>query len=432
MNNKLFFIAIFAGIMLLPGCKTKYEYPFQDMDISVDERIENLLGLLTLEEKAGMMVNSSEAVPRLGIPAYDWWNEALHGVGRAGLATVYPQAIGMAATWNEPGHLEAFTIISDEARAKFHEAVRNENRGRYYGLSFWTPNINIFRDPRWGRGQETYGEDPFLTARLGVAAVKGLQGDHPDYFKTYACAKHFAVHSGPEWNRHSYDASVSARDLRETYLPAFKALIEEGNVRQVMCAYNAFEGEPCCGSSKLMWDILREEWGYEGMVVSDCWGINDFFLPDNHGTHPTPESAAADAVHHTTDLECGSVYENLVLAVEKGLITEEQIDHSLRRILRGWFELGMLDPVERVPWSSLPLSVVDSPKHKENALKVARESMTLLKNKDNVLPLSKEIKSIAVIGANAADSVMLWGNYNGTPSSTVTILDGIRAKLPNT
>ena len=432
MNNKLFFIAIFAGIMLLPGCKTKYEYPFQDLDLSVDERIENLLGLLTLEEKAGMMVNSSEAVPRLGIPAYDWWNEALHGVGRAGLATVYPQAIGMAATWNEPGHLEAFTIISDEARAKFHEAVRNENRGRYYGLSFWTPNINIFRDPRWGRGQETYGEDPFLTARLGVAAVKGLQGDHPDYFKTYACAKHFAVHSGPEWNRHSYDASVSARDLRETYLPAFKALIEEGNVRQVMCAYNAFEGEPCCGSSKLMWDILREEWGYEGMVVSDCWGINDFFLPDNHGTHPTPESAAADAVHHTTDLECGSVYENLVLAVEKGLITEEQIDHSLRRILRGWFELGMLDPVERVPWSSLPLSVVDSPKHKENALKVARESMTLLKNKDNVLPLSKEIKSIAVIGANAADSVMLWGNYNGTPSSTVTILDGIRTKLPNT
>jgi len=430
MNNKLFYIMIFAGFLILSGCKTKYEYPFQDPELPIDERVENLISLLTLEEKTGLMVNSSEAIPRLGIPAYDWWNEALHGVGRAGLATVYPQAIGMAATWNEQGHLEAFTIISDEARAKYHEAIRNDNRGRYLGLSFWTPNINIFRDPRWGRGQETYGEDPFLTARLGVAAVKGLQGDDPNYFKTYACAKHFAVHSGPEWNRHSYDASVSARDLWETYLPAFKTLVEEGNVRQVMCAYNAFQGEPCCGSSKLMLDILRKEWGYDGMVVSDCWGINDFFIPDNHGTHPNPESAAADAVLHSTDLECGSVYENLKLAVEQGLITEEQIDYSLRRILRGWFELGMLDPVERVPWSKLPLSIVDSPKHRENALKVARESMTLLKNNNNVLPLSKSIKRIAVIGANAADSVMLWGNYNGTPSTTVTILDGIRAKLP--
>ena len=311
-------------------------------------------------------------------------------------------------------------------------AVRNDNRGRYYGLSFWTPNINIFRDPRWGRGQETYGEDPFLTSRLGVAAVKGLQGDDPDYFKTYACAKHFAVHSGPEWNRHSYDASVSARDLRETYLPAFKALVDEGNVRQVMCAYNAYEGDPCCGSSRLMLEILRDEWGYDGMVVSDCWGINDFYLPDNHGTHPTPESAAADAVIHSTDLECGSVYENLVMSVEQGLITEEQIDHSLRRVLRGWFELGMLDPAGRVPWNNLPHTIVDSPEHKENALNVARESMTLLKNNNNTLPLNKDIKRIAVIGPNAADSVMLLGNYNGTPSSTVTILEGIQEKLPDT
>lgn len=424
-------IVIIAGLMLIAGCETKYEYPFQNPNLPVDERVDNLISLLTLEEKAGLMVNSSQPVERLGIPAYDWWNEALHGIGRAGLATVYPQAIGMAATWNEPGHLDAFTIISDEARAKYNEAVRNDNRGRYYGLSFWTPNINIFRDPRWGRGQETYGEDPFLTARLGIAAVKGLQGDDPDYFKTYACAKHFAVHSGPEWNRHSYDASVSARDLWETYLPAFKALVDEGNVRQVMCAYNAYEGEPCCGSSRLMLEILREEWAYDGMVVSDCWGINDFFIPDNHGTHPNPESAAADAVIHTTDLECGSVYENLVLAVEQGLITEEQIDYSLRRVLRGWFELGMLDPVDRVPWSNLPHSIVDSPKHKENALKVARESMTLLKNSNNTLPLSKNIKRVAVIGPNAADSTMLWGNYNGTPSSTVTILDGIRNKLPD-
>jgi beta-glucosidase len=431
MNKLSFLIVIFAGLMIIPGCKTNYKYPFQNPNLDVEERVENLISLLTLEEKAGLMVNSSKPVPRLGIPAYDWWNEALHGVGRAGLATVYPQAIGMAATWNEPGHLKAFTFISDEARAKYNEAIRNDNRGRYYGLSFWTPNINIFRDPRWGRGQETYGEDPFLTARMGVAAVKGLQGNDSVYYKTYACAKHFAVHSGPEWNRHSYDASVSARDLWETYLPAFKALVHEGNVRQVMCAYNAFEGEPCCGSSKLMLDILRNEWAYDGMVVSDCWGINDFYLPDNHGTHPTPESAAADAVIHTTDLECGSVYENLVLAVEQGLITEEEIDRSLRHVLRGWFELGMLDPAGKVPWSNLPLSVVNSPEHRENALKVARESMTLLKNKNNLLPLGKDIGRIAVIGPNAADSVMLWGNYNGTPSSTVTILDGIRDKLPD-
>lgn len=432
MRIKFLTLILTSGILLFTGCGNNYEYPFQDPDLSVEDRVENLLSLLTLEEKAGLMVNESEPIPRLGIPAYDWWNEALHGIGRAGLATVYPQAIGMAATWNEIGHLEAFTVISDEARAKYNEAIRNDNRGRYYGLSFWTPNINIFRDPRWGRGQETYGEDPFLTARLGVAAVKGLQGDDPDYFKTYACAKHFAVHSGPEWNRHSYDASVSARDLRETYLPAFKALIDEGNVKQVMCAYNAYEGDPCCGSSKLMLDILRDEWGYDGMVVSDCWGINDFYLPDNHGTHPTPESAAADAVIHTTDLECGSVYENLVLSVEQGLISEEQIDHSLRRVLHGWFELGMLDPTDRNPWSDLPNSIIDSPDHKENALKVALESMTLLKNSNKVLPLDKDIKRIAVIGANADDSVMLWGNYNGTPSSTMTILDGIRAKLPET
>ncbi|QRX63305.1 glycoside hydrolase family 3 C-terminal domain-containing protein [Dysgonomonadaceae bacterium zrk40] len=432
MNKQIIWILFIAGIFSMSGCKEKYAHPFQNPDLTVEERVDNLISLLTLEEKAGMMVNASKPVPRLDIPAYDWWNEALHGLGRAGLATVFPQAIGMAATWNEKGHLETFNIISDETRAKHHEAVKNNNRDRYYGLSHWTPNINIFRDPRWGRGQETYGEDPFLTARLGVAAVRGLQGDDPDYFKTYACAKHFAVHSGPEWNRHSYDASVSGRDLWETYLPAFKALIDEGNVKQVMCAYNAFEGEPCCGSSRLMLDILRGEWGYNGMVVSDCWAINDFYIPENHGTHADPQSAAADAVIHSTDLECGSTYEELVKAVEEGLITEDQIDESLRRILRGWFELGMLDPVERVPWSNLSPDVIDSDKHREMALRVARESMTLLKNNNDLLPLSKNLKRVAVIGANAADSVMLWGNYNGFPSSTVTILDGIRAKLPNT
>jgi len=409
----------------------KYDHPFQNPELPVNERIENLISILEPDEKVGLMMNASKAVPRLGIPAYDWWNEALHGVARAGLATVFPQAIGMAATWNEPGHLYTFDIISDEARAKYNEASRNENRGRYYGLSFWTPNINIFRDPRWGRGQETYGEDPHLTTRFGVASVKGLQGDHPKYFKTHACAKHYAVHSGPEWNRHSYDAISSGRDLWETYLPAFKALIDEANVQEFMCAYNAYEGEPCCASGTLLLDILREQWNFQGMIVSDCWAINDFYLPDNHGTHPSPAAASADAVIHTTDLECGSAYESLIEAMEEGLITQEQIDVSLRRILRGWFELGMLDPKELVPWSDMPYSVVDSRKHREQAIKVAHESMTLLKNTNNVLPLSKDIKKIAVIGPNAADSTMLWGNYNGFPSSTITILQGIEAKFPN-
>ncbi|MDR2917292.1 MAG: glycoside hydrolase family 3 C-terminal domain-containing protein [Tannerella sp.] len=431
--KKVLFIILW-GLIVTPvlfGRNNQYDYPFQNPGLPVEERVGNLLSLLTPEEKVGLMMNSSKAVPRLGIPDYDWWNEALHGVARSGLATVFPQAIGMAATWNEPEHLQTFEIISDEARAKYNEAVRNNNRGRYYGLSFWTPNINIFRDPRWGRGQETYGEDPYLTTRLGVACVQGLQGNDPKYFKTHACAKHYAVHSGPEWNRHSYDAIVSGRDLWETYLPAFKALIQEANVQEVMCAYNAYEGKPCCGSDALLTDILRNKWQYEGMVVSDCWAINDFFVPENHGTHPTPAAAAADAVIHTTDLECGSSYENLLEALNEGLITQEQVDISLRRILRGWFELGMLDPEEIVPWSKLPYSVVDSRKHREQALKVAHESMTLLKNEGNLLPLDKKIRKIAVIGPNAADSTMLWGNYNGFPSSTVTILDGIKAKLPD-
>ncbi|WP_313381798.1 beta-glucosidase [Proteiniphilum saccharofermentans] len=429
--KKILLFSLLAGFFLpaLFG-QVRYEHSFQNPDLPIEERIENLLGLLDPEERVGLMMMNSRAVPRLGIPEYDWWNEALHGVARAGLATVFPQAIGMAATWNEPEHLKTFEIISDEARAKYNQFVREGKRGRYQGISFWTPNINIFRDPRWGRGQETYGEDPYLTTRLGIAAVKGLQGDHPVYYKTHACAKHFAVHSGPEWNRHSYNALVSGRDLWETYLPAFEALIREANVREVMCAYNAYDGQPCCGSDLLMLDILRNRWGYQGMVVSDCWAINDFFMENHHATHPTPAAAAADAVIHSTDLECGPVYENLTKALEEGLITQEQIDTSLRRVLRGWFELGMLDPADRVPWSNLPYSVVDSPDHREQAVKVARESMVLLKNDNETLPLNKNIKKIAILGPNAADSVMLWGNYNGIPSSTVTIAEGIRRKLP--
>ncbi len=436
MKSNFFYLAGGLLLLILTAFTVKQHlkedrYPFKNPDLPLEERVDNLMGLLSLEEKVGLMMNSSKPVPRLGIPAYDWWNEALHGVARSGKATVFPQAIGMAATWDEQNHLKTFEIISDEARAKYNEAVKQGERGRYYGLSFWTPNINIFRDPRWGRGQETYGEDPHLTTRLGLAAVKGLQGDDDRYFKTHACAKHYAVHSGPEWNRHSYNAVVSNRDLWETYLPAFQALVQEGNVQEVMCAYNAFEGQPCCGSDRLMMDILRNKWGFEGMVVSDCWAIDDFYKEGHHESHDTPAEAVANAVLTSTDLECGQSYENLLASVKQGLITEEQIDVSLRRVLRGWFELGMFDPEDRVPWSSLSYDIVASEKHRQQALEVARQSMTLLKNENQTLPLSKKIKRIAVVGANAADSIMLWGNYNGTPTSTVTILDGIKKKVPN-
>ncbi len=412
--------------------KAQTEYPFRNPDLPNEQRINNLISLLKPEEKIGMMMHDSRAVPRLGIPAYNWWSEALHGVARAGTATVFPQAIGMGATWNVPAQYRTFDIISTEARAKYNEAVRNNNRSIYYGLSFWTPNINIFRDPRWGRGQETYGEDPYLTSQLGLATVKGLQGDNPKYFKTHACAKHYAVHSGPEWNRHSYNAVVSDRDLWETYLPAFKALVKEGNVREVMCAYNALNGEPCCGNNLLLTNILRKKWGYNGMVVTDCWAMNDFFVKGAHATKPDAPSAAADAIIHSTNLECGDSFTSLNAALKSGLVSIEQIDASLRKILQGWIELGMLDPQERVPWSKLPYSVVDAPEHRQQALKVARESMTLLKNNASLLPLTKSVKKIAVIGPNADDSTMLWGNYNGTPSSTVTILEGIKKKLPQT
>ncbi|PRD54637.1 glycoside hydrolase family 3 C-terminal domain-containing protein [Sphingobacterium gobiense] len=434
MKSRFYLVGAFV-ITIVMACthkgNEKDSHPFRNPDLPVEERIDNLIGLLTLEEKVGLMMNASKPVPRLEIPAYDWWNEALHGVARSGKATVFPQAIGMAATWDEQNHLKTFEIISDEARAKYNEAVKQGERGRYYGLSFWTPNINIFRDPRWGRGQETYGEDPHLTTRLGLAAVKGLQGDDDRYFKTHACAKHYAVHSGPEWNRHSYNAVVSDRDLWETYLPAFKALVQEGNVQEVMCAYNAFEGQPCCGSDRLMMDILRNKWGFEGMVVSDCWAIDDFYKKGHHESHDTPAEAVANAVLTSTDLECGQSYEHLLASVKQGLITEKQIDGSLRRVLRGWFELGMFDPEDRVPWSTLSYDIVASEKHRKQALDVARQSMTLLKNENQTLPLSKNIKRIAVVGANAADSMMLWGNYNGTPTSTVTILNGIKKKIPN-
>lgn len=428
---KILFFSLSILICAFSSAQT-FKYPFQNPKLPVEQRIENLLGLLTVDEKIGMMMDNSKAVPRLDIPGYGWWNEALHGVARAGTATVFPQAIGMAATWDVPEHLKTFEMISDEARAKYNRSFdESQKTGRYEGLTFWTPNINIFRDPRWGRGQETYGEDPYLTSVLGVAAVKGLQGNDPKYFKTHACAKHFAVHSGPEWNRHSYNAEVSKRDLYETYLPAFKALVLEGNVREVMCAYNAFDGQPCCANNTLLTEILRGKWNYDGMVVSDCWALADFYQKQYHGTHPDEKSTAADALKHSTDLECGDTYNNLNKSLASGLITEKDLDISMRRILKGWFELGMLDPKSSVHWNKIPYSVVDSEEHKKQALKMAQKSIVLMKNDKNVLPLNKNIKKIAVVGPNADDGLMQLGNYNGTPSSIVTILDGIKTKFPN-
>ncbi|MDR3142002.1 MAG: glycoside hydrolase family 3 C-terminal domain-containing protein [Tannerellaceae bacterium] len=418
------------------SCSDKQQdFPFRNPDLPIEERINDLLGRLTLEEKVSQMMNQTPSIERLGIPEYDWWNEALHGVARAGRATVFPQSIAMAATFDDQALCETFEMISDEARAKYHQYQKDNEYDRYKGLTFWTPNINIVRDPRWGRGMETYGEDPYLTGRMGVAVVKGLQGNDPKYFKTHACAKHYAVHSGPEWNRHEFDVTVSPRDLWTTYLPAFEELVTVGNVQEVMCAYNRYDGKPCCNSDKLLIDILRNTWGYDNIILSDCGAIDDFWRKDaktpRHETHPNAETASADAVRSGTDLECGGSYHALLKAVQDGLITEEELDVSLRRLFRGRFELGLFDPDSNVPYAGIPYSVVESPGHVAQALDMARKSMVLLKNKNNILPLNKEIKKIAVIGPNANDSVMLWANYNGFPSKTVTILEGIRNKASN-
>ena len=429
MNIKRVFTCIFATITTLS--LLGQAEPYKNVSLSAEERAADLVGRLTLQEKALLMRDVSPTVERLGIAPYNWWNEALHGVARAGLATVFPQTIGMAASFNDSLVYKVFDVISDEARAKHHDSKRKGEHGRYQGLTFWTPNINIFRDPRWGRGQETYGEDPYLTARMGLAAVYGLQGpEDAKYDKLHACAKHFAVHSGPEWNRHSYNAEqISPRDLWETYLPAFKTLVQQGKVKEVMCAYNRYEGDPCCGSNRLLVQILRDEWGFEDLIVSDCWAINDFYTAGHHETHQGPEDASASAVLSGTDVECGNVYAHLPEAVERGLIKESDLDISVKRLLKARFELGEMDSDELVEWSRLPMSIVSCREHQDLALRMARETMTLLQNKDNLLPLSKDGLKIAVMGPNANDSVMQWANYNGTPQHTTTILDGIRQKV---
>lgn len=427
MNNSRTLCA--ALLLALMGCSSQPAY--KNTALSAEERADALVKEMTLEEKVSLMMDTSTPIERLGIKSYNWWNEALHGVARNGLATVFPQPIGMAASFDPAALHQVFVAVSDEARAKHAKAEAEGNIKRYQGLTMWTPNVNIFRDPRWGRGIETYGEDPYLSSVLGVEVVKGLQclDAGEKYDKLHACAKHFAVHSGPEWNRHEFNAeNIKPRDLYETYLPAFEALVKEADVKEVMCAYNRFEGEPCCGSNKLLTHILRDEWDYQGIVVSDCWAISDFYRKEHsHKTHADSASASAAAVLSGTDLECGNSYQSLVQGVQRGLIKESDIDVSVKRLMKARYELGEMDNPEVVSWTKIPYSVVASSKHDSLALDMARKSVVLLQNKHAVLPLRRGGQTIAVMGPNANDSVMQWGNYNGVPAHTVTLLDGIRA-----
>ncbi|WP_345955396.1 glycoside hydrolase family 3 C-terminal domain-containing protein [Mucilaginibacter sp. PAMB04168] len=420
---------LITGVSSYKPVSTTFQFPFQDRALTIDQRVNDLVARLTLAEKVGQMLNAAPAVERLGIPAYNWWNESLHGIARTPFkVTVYPQAIGMAATFDVNAMHQMAEYTADEGRAVYNESVKANRRGIYLGLTYWTPNINIFRDPRWGRGQETYGEDPYLTANLGKSFVTGLQGNDPVYLKAAACAKHYAVHSGPEPVRHEFNTDVSNYDLWDTYLPAFHDLIVESKVAGVMCAYNAFRGEPCCGSGLLLNDILRKQWNFNGYLTSDCGAIDDFY--QKHKTHADAEAAAADAVLHGTDVECGNVtYLSLVKAVEHGKITEQQIDVSLKRLFTIRFRLGMFDPPGQDKYGKIGAEMLETPEHKAHALKMARQSIVLLKNQNNTLPLSKRLKKVAVIGPNADNPISVLGNYNGMPSAISTPYQAIKAKL---
>ncbi len=442
MKKRILFLTLLAVVTVTAPAQQKY--PWQNPQLPTAERVENLISMLTPEEKVGLMMNKSISIDRLGIPSYNWWSEACHGVRQGGY-TVFPQPIGMAAAFSEKLVYDVFSAVSDEARANWNRTDHNDPKlfnvpmGVIYypgnpELTFWCPNVNIFRDPRWGRGQETCGEDPYMNAVLGVQTVLGMQGNDKRYFKTHACAKHYAVHSGPEPLRHSMNVEPTNRDLWETYLPAFKALVKKADVREVMCAYQRFEGRPCCTSDRLLIDILRNKWGYDAIVLTDCDAINNFFNRGQHETHKDPLSASVDAVLNGTDLECGKVFMVLTEALQKGLIKESDLDAHLRKTLTGRFELGMFDPADMLPWANLGPEVISCEAFDALATQAARESMVLLENKGNVLPLSKNIKTLAVIGPNADDAAMLNGNYGGTPTEahTHSLLDGLRAALPNT
>lgn len=422
-------LVLTCTLVLITACNKQEKALYMDSSKSFEERADDLLSRMTLQEKVDFMRFDSPAIDRLGIPAYNWWNECLHGVARAGLATVFPQAIGMSAMWDSQEMFDIANAISDEARAKYHKFVSEGKRGIYQGLTYWTPNINIFRDPRWGRGMETYGEDPYLAGELAVPFIKGLQGDDKKYLKLVATAKHFAVHSGPESTRHSFDVMPSARDMAETYTPHFKKTVEEAGVYSVMCAYQRLNGAPCCGS-KFLESLLRDKWGFKGYIVSDCWAIRDFWEKDAHNVVNTVEEAAAMAVKAGTDLNCGESYPHLVEAVKMGLISENELNVSVKRLIIARMKLGQFDDDKKVKYSKIPYSVLDSKEHQALALDAARKSMVLLKNENNILPLSKNLKKVAVIGPNADDLEVLLGNYNGYPSKPKTPLTGIREKLP--
>ncbi len=419
-----FLLPVFVSWLFVPACRTDYKYPFLDPDLPLEKRVDDLVGRMTMEEKISQMQSHAAAIPRLGVPEYHWWNECLHGVARNGVATVFPQAIAMAATWDPQLIRQEADVISTEARTKHHEDVRNGKHGRYQGLTFWSPNVNLFRDPRWGRGQETYGEDPYLESRIGVAFVKGLQGNDPHYFKVIATPKHFVVHSGPEPLRHGFNAVTSERDFFESYLPAFRATVSEGGAYSVMGAYSAYKGIPCNASRYLLDTILRQQLGFKGYVVSDCGAVRDIY--SGHKKASSLEEASAMAVKAGCDLDCGTEYHTLAEAVKQGLIGEEEIDVAVKRLMKARFLLGMFDPPERVKYAQIPYSMNDTEEHRALAATVARKSMVLLKNEGSLLPLTKEIHTLAVIGPYADNMDVLLGNYHGTPSRAVTFLDGIK------
>jgi len=428
MQLRRFAALLLTSVLVSSGifAQTASPAPYLDPSLPIQQRVDNLVSRMTLDEKVAQLINTTPAIPRLGVPAYDYWSEGLHGIARSGYATMFPQAIGMAATWDAPLIHQISTVISTEARAKYNEAVRNNVHSIYYGLTIWSPNINIFRDPRWGRGQETYGEDPYLTAHLGVAFVTGLQGDDPNYFRTIATPKHYAVHSGPESTRHSANIDPTPHDLWDTYLPAFRATIVDAKAYSIMCAYNAIDEYPACANKMLLQTILRGDWKFQGFVTSDCGAVDDFFEPKAHHTSPDKDAAAVAGIEAGTDTNCGRTYLVLSDAVKKGLITEAQLDVSLKRLYLARFKLGLFDPPEKMLWSKVPFSEVNSPEHAALALRTARESMVLLKNSNGILPLAPtKYKTIAVIGPNAAELSAIEGNYNAVPKNPTLPLDGI-------
>ncbi|MEJ5995957.1 glycoside hydrolase family 3 C-terminal domain-containing protein [Pedobacter sp. Du54] len=423
MNAKLSFF-----LLLICNATFAQQLPYLNPKLPLETRVNDLLKRMTLEEKALQMDNRTPAIPRLQIPAYNWWNEALHGVARAGLATSFPQPIGLAATFNEQSMFTMGTMVSDEARAKHHQFIRDGNRGEYTGLTFYSPNVNIFRDPRWGRGHETFGEDPYLTGKLGVSFVKSMQGDNPTYFKTITTAKHFAVHSGPEPTRHEFDAKPSKRDLWETYLPAFKMLTQEGHVYSFMCAYNRLYGKPCCSDAFLLNDILRNKWGFKGFVATDCGAVYDFYM--FHKTAMDSIEAVAQAIKAGADNQCYGYTKAVIPAIKQGLLKESELDTAVARLLRAKFKLGFFDADASNPYANIPYNVVNNEAHQAQALTMARESIVLLKN-NGILPLKNGLKQIALIGPNANDAEVLLGNYNGTPKHIVTPLEGMKMAFPN-